>query len=340
MNTALAQAYQALLSDQPKLRIRDAAKQLNTSEAELLQTQEGVTRLRPEIAELLTAMPSLGKTMVLTRNEWCVHEKTGTWKAPQIGRHASLALGDIDLRMFLSGWKHVLAQSRQVGARTLHSIQFFDAQGQAVLKVYARDEDLSAYEALVQTYAAPELEPIVAQPKAEIAPPVQATVDVEALQEGWAKLQDTHAFHGLLRKHKVQRLDAFALCPNFANKVQVDMDAFLRAAAEAGLPIMVFVSNPSNIQIHTGPVQKILTMGDWVNVMDPGFNLHLNTQGITQIWRVRKPTVDGDVNSLELYAEDGSGIAMFFGARKEGRKELPEWRSLLDQFAPSPWSAA
>ena len=56
MNTSLAQAYQALLNDQPKLRIRDAARLLNSSEAELLQTQEGVTRLRPEIAELLKAL--------------------------------------------------------------------------------------------------------------------------------------------------------------------------------------------------------------------------------------------------------------------------------------------
>ena len=337
MNTALAQAYQALLSDQPKLRIRDAAKQLETSEAELLQTQEGVTRLRPEIAELLTAMPSLGETMVLTRNEFCVHEKTGTWKPPQIGRHASLALGDIDLRMFLGGWKHVLAQSRQAGARALHSIQFFDGQGGAIMKVYALDEDLGAYQALVGQYRAPELEPISAEPKPASKTTVQTTVDVSALSADWAKLQDTHAFYGLLRKHKVQRLDAFQACPDFAKKVQVDMDAFLRAAAELELPIMVFVSNPGNIQIHTGPVANILTMGDWVNVMDSTFNLHLNTQGIAHIWRVRKPTVDGDVNSMELYAEDGSTIAMLFGARKEGRKELAVWRGLLDRFAPCPW---
>ncbi|MFT5585524.1 MAG: putative hemin transport protein, partial [Cognaticolwellia sp.] len=322
-----------------KLRIRDAAKQLETSEAELLQTQEGVTRLRPEIEELLTAMPSLGKTMVLTRNEFCVHEKTGTWKPPQIGRHASLALGDIDLRMFLGSWKHVLAQSRLVGARALHSIQFFDAQGGAIMKVYAKDGDLGSYKTLVQQYSAPELEPIAAEPKPDKSPPVKATVDAQALSADWAKLQDTHAFYGLLRKHKVQRLDAFQACPDFAKKAQVDMDAFLRAAAEVELPIMVFVSNPGNIQIHSGPVKKILTMGDWVNVMDPTFNLHLNTQGIAEIWRVRKPTVDGDVNSLELYAEDGSTIAMLFGVRKEGRKELPAWRALLDQFVPCSWSS-
>lgn len=340
MNTSLAQAYQALLAEQPKLRIREAAKQLRCSEAELLQTQEGVTRLRPEIAELLKAMPSLGQTMVLTRNEFCVHEKTGTWKPPQIGRHASLALGDIDLRMFLGGWKHVLAQSRQAGARALHSIQFFNAHGEAILKVYAQDEDLGPYKSLVQSFSAPELEPIVAEPKSVPKPVVQAAVDVQALSADWAELKDTHDFYGLLRKYKVQRLLAFELCPTFAKKVEVDLEAFLRAAAELELPIMVFVSNPGNIQIHTGPVKKILKMGDWVNVMDPAFNLHLNTQGVSQIWRVRKPTSDGDVNSLEIYARDGSTIAMLFGARKEGKHELAAWRGLLARLAPCPWDAA
>lgn len=340
MNTSLAQAYAALLAEQPKLRIREAAQLLDTSEAELLETQDGVTRLRPQIAEILTAMPSLGQTMVLTRNAWCVHEKTGTWKPPQIGRHASLALGDIDLRMFLGSWKHVLAQSRQAGARALHSIQFFDAQGAAIMKVYAKEEDLGPYESLVQQYAAPELEPICAEPKPAPEPKVEASVDAQALAADWAKLQDTHAFYGLLRRHKVERIRAFELCPGFATKVPVDMDAFLRRAAELELPIMVFVSNPGNIQIHTGPVEKILTMGHWVNVMDPRFNLHLDTRGVAEIWRVRKPTADGDVNSLELYAQDGSTIAMFFGARKEGKHELAAWRGLLAELAPSPWDAA
>lgn len=338
MNSSLAQDYQSLVAQNPKLRIRDAARQLGASEAELLQTQPGVTRLRPEVAELLTRMPTLGKTMVLTRNEYCVHEKTAAWKPVQIGRHASLALGEIDLRMFLGRWVHVLAQTRQVRGRDLHSIQFFDAHGDAVCKVYAKDPDLSPYFVLRDEFAAPELAPIQAEPKAPLAPEAEIEVDAEKLQADWAKLKDTHAFFGLLRRHKVARLKAFSLCPDFAVRVQVDMEAFLKAAAESGLPIMVFVGNPGNIQIHTGPVNKILVMGDWVNVMDPAFNLHLNMQGVAEMWRVRKPTKDGDVNSLELYAADGSNVAMLFGERKEGRGERPAWRALLDGFAPCPWS--
>jgi hypothetical protein len=37
---------------------------------------------------------------------------------------------------------------------------------------------------------------------------------------------------------------------------------------------MCFVGNRGCIQIHTGPVKNIKIMGPWLNVMDPGFNLH------------------------------------------------------------------
>jgi hypothetical protein len=41
------------------------------------------------------------------------------------------------------------------------------------------------------------------------------------------------------------------------------------------MPVMIFVGNMGCIQIHGGPVEKIVPMGPWINVMDPRFNLHL-----------------------------------------------------------------
>ena len=53
-------------------------------------------------------------------------------------------------------------------------------------------------------------------------------------------------------------------------------------------------------------------------------------------WVVNKPTSDGWVTSLELYASTGDLIAQFFGERKEGRKELAQWRALLDELCTEP----
>ena len=47
------------------------------------------------------------------------------------------------------------------------------------------------------------------------------------------------------------------------------------------------------IQIHTGPVNRVLEARGWFNVLDPDFNLHINEADITRCWVVRKPTKDG-----------------------------------------------
>jgi putative hemin transport protein len=74
-------------------------------------------------------------------------------------------------------------------------------------------------------------------------------------------------------------------------------------------------------------------MGPWLNVLDPGFNLHLREDHIAQAWLVRKPTVDGLVCSLELFDAQGRNIAMMFGERKPGQAERCDWRTLLESLA-------
>jgi putative hemin transport protein len=106
----------------------------------------------------------------------------------------------------------------------------------------------------------------------------------------------------------------------------------LELAASAGTPLMVFVGNSGMLQIHSGPIQKVVTIGAWINVMDPRFNLHLRSDSVAQAWLVRKPTADGIVTSVELFNDNGEAIAMFFGERKPGNPELTAWRTLVDEL--------
>jgi putative hemin transport protein len=106
----------------------------------------------------------------------------------------------------------------------------------------------------------------------------------------------------------------------------------MEAASASGLPIMVFVGNPGMIQIHTGPVKRLVPTGPWFNVLDPMFNLHMREDAIASSWLVRKPSVDGTVTSLELFDKDGELIVSFFGKRKPGNPELQEWRSLAESL--------
>lgn len=92
---------------------------------------------------------------------------------------------------------------------------------------------------------------------------------------------------------------------------------------------MVFVGNHGNIQIHTGPVEKIVEIPGWINVMDPAFNLHLKLDDIVETWAVKKPGTDGVIHSLELYDATGELIVQFFGKRKPGVPELTEWTEFI-----------
>lgn len=330
----LAARRAAVLAAEPKLYPRDVAARLAISEAELLALDEGqgATRLRPDWMALLTALPGLGEVMALTRNADAVHEKTGTYGAPQGGPQVALFVGEaIDLRLFLTRW--AAAWAVETGGR--RSLQIFGADGTAVHKLYATAAtDRAAWDGLVARFAA-ALPPFraVPSPPAEAARP-DAEIDLAGLRQAWDALRDTHHFHALLTRLGVARLQAMRLAgPDRARAVPAaSLRAALEMAAVEALPIMVFVGNPGCIQIHTGAVTTLRATGPWFNVLDPGFSLHLRETAIAHAFVVRKPTDDGVVTALELFDADGGLIASLFGARKPGRPELAAWRALCDRL--------
>jgi putative hemin transport protein len=88
---------------------------------------------------------------------------------------------------------------------------------------------------------------------------------------------------------------------------------------------MFFVGNPGCIEIYTGPITNVKTLGEWVNVLDPAVNLHVDTAAIVSAWAVEKPSPDGPVSSLEFLDADGAVILQMFGKRKPGEPELEAW---------------
>ncbi|RVT92334.1 hemin-degrading factor [Rhodovarius crocodyli] len=330
----LRQRHAELAAGPRPPRAREAAKLLATTEAALLASGAlgDVTPLRPEWGALVGGFRALGRVMALTRNEHAVHERYGRFEDVSTGPGHILVLGpDIDLRMFPGRWAHAFALAGQ-----RRSIQIFGADGEAVFKLYAGEEtDRPAWARLVQEFAAmpdsaPPLAPVPAEP-----PAADGLVDAKALREDWLALKDTHDFFPLLRRHKASRRQAFRLAgEDLAMPLEPGAaSALLEAASVSGTPIMCFVGNRGNIQIHTGPVAKLLRTGPWFNVLDPDFNLHLNEAGIAEAWRVVKPTEDGAVTSIELLDETGEVIALFFGARKPGQPELQAWREIVGDVA-------
>lgn len=338
-------AWRTLQETTPGLRIRDCAAQLGVSEAELLATTVGdySTRLGGDWTELVKRLPELGRVMALTRNESCVLEHKGPFQKIDImgagARAMATVIGPIESRVFFSSWKFGFAVRQQTPRGLQQSLQFFDQSGTAVMKVFLQEEQGSkkgsnqeAFDKIIDDFRSADqgteiqVEKIV-EPPTKLIP----EVDAKALVADWSAMKDTHDFFGILRKHNVNRLDALYLAKDYAYQLKKEsLQTMLEKAAETKLPIMIFAGNRGNLQIHQGKVQTIRVMEQWLNVLDPDFNMHLRTDHIDTVWVVKKPTTDGVVTSLEAFDVHKNMIVQFFGLRKPGIPELTAWTELVD----------
>lgn len=331
------------------LRAKDAAQSIGLSEGAVMAAHTGaheqplqVQALQPQWFEILSALEPCGTLMALTRNEAVVHEKDGVYRGFSCeGQVALCNNDDIDLRIFFFQWHAGFAVTEPGhGGQTLRSLQFFNKQGVAVHKIYVRPStNLVAWDAVITRFADASVHAafVPAQPLKPV--PADATIDAAGLRQAWAAMQDTHDFFGMLKQFGCERQQSFRLTQGeFSEALHLDaVTPLLEQAAATALPIMVFVGSKGCIQIHSGPVQHVKPMvtpggADWINVLDPGFNLHLRRDLITAAWLVRKPTSDGIVTSVELFDATGDVVAMFFGVRKPGQLELSAWRDLAESL--------
>lgn len=343
MNTttlSLSERWDDLKKDYSNMRTRQAANKLGVSEAELLaSTCNGnkCVRLTESWKAIIEAIESLGHVMALTRNEAAVHEKKGTYQNFKLGDHVGLVLDDdIDLRIFLDHWHFGFAAEVDNPRRTLYSLQFFDRDGTAVHKVYLMNDDHEAYQQLVEQFSDPDQSPGIQVEPLPAPDPHRSGDEINqaAFLQSWSELKDTHDFHPMLKKFNVKRTRALRMAENEFT-YQVDPGCahkMLRLASGREVPIMVFVRSPGVIQIHSGSVNTIKMTGDWLNVLDPEFNLYLHKHLFDTAWVVQKPTEDGIITSLEIFDSEGDQIVTFFGQRKPGTPELDGWRAIAQEL--------
>ena len=132
-----------LKEQNPGKYARDIAGLMNIREAELAfaRVTHDAWRMRGDIREILAALESVGETKCICRNEYAVHEQVGAFTNQHLNGHAGLILNPraLDLRLFLNQWASVFHIKENTARGERQSIQFFDHQGDALLKVYATD---------------------------------------------------------------------------------------------------------------------------------------------------------------------------------------------------------
>jgi putative hemin transport protein len=322
-------------------RARDIAAELGLSEAQLVASacgaagSLGATRLEGDWADLLRRLPALGTFKTITRNEYAVIEVEGPYDQVSFEGKVGLSLGKLDMRIFLFDWTFGFVLDEETPRGPRRSLQFFNGAGIAIHKVYAvAGTDTAGLERLIGDFRAADQSPALAvrppRPAATVRP--DDAINVAGLRAAWASLQDTHDFFDLLKRFEVDRLQAMRLVGEpfvFASDTE-SLKRVLETSAGTGIPFMVFVGNPGMLQIHTGAVERVVEIPGWINVLDPTFNLHVRSDAIAHAYVVRKPSRDGTVTALELYAADGTLIAQLFGKRKPGIPESPQWREMLE----------
>ncbi|MFN4101559.1 MAG: hemin-degrading factor [Pararhodobacter sp.] len=327
-------ALRSARAENPKSRARDLAFQLGVSEAHLVAAMvdgKDVVRLDPALDGLFAGFAMLGPVLALTRNDSCVHERDGEYLDYHSGEHASMVLGpEIDLRMFPRHWVHAFA----VREGDKRSVQVFDAAGDAVHKVHLRPaSDVAAFDALVAALRVEDQSDVIeTTPRAPVEAAKSNPEKLDILRKEWAALTDTHQFLRLTSKLRMNRLGAYRIVGEpHAKLLQPEaLNEALRRAAAGQVPVMIFVGNMGCIQIHAGLIHRVEPMGPWMNVLDPGFNLHLRADHVAEVWLVNKPTRHGPAISIEAFDAQGGLILQMFGKRAP---EAEAWAALTEALA-------
>lgn len=354
----LAERWSALRAEQPKLQIRDAARTLGVSEAELLSTNlgKGVTRLQDgghAPREIMRRALDLGQVMALTRNENGVIETTGvasrlkeeehrlaTADAADAAEREARMLniaggylgGAIDLRFQFPRWRYAFAvQQPGRDGSVARSLQFFDAAGNAVHKLYLKnDAAIPVFDKLVADFRNADqdaaLHVVPAAPKPAARP--DAEIDVAEFRQAWEEMTDVHQFNRIVTEFKMTREQALRLGPaGMVTKVAPQaVRQLLAGAARDRVAIMAFLGNDGVTQIYSGKVDKVEEAGGWFNVLDPQFNLHLRDTALRSGYVVRR----AGILSVEFYDDRGDLVVTFFGVRERGKPQPKGWMDLAE----------
>ncbi|AEF99395.1 ChuX/HutX family heme-like substrate-binding protein [Methylomonas methanica] len=317
---ALQQAWENLQAERPQTRIREAASLLGVSEAELVASgcAGNAVQLDGPWPALLAEIGELGLLMGLTRNDEAVHEKIGLYDRSATAGDWLLLSGHGVNTALLTGLWHAgfaVCETTRIGER--RSLQFFDARGEAVYKLYLTEHaDQARYQRLVDAHR-------TAYPPPNLELPADSMLDaadtdtVSGMPEHWQRWFKSSFFTGNDTGIHTSRPIA----------VSVFAELMLQLA-DMQLPIQIIVRNQAAIQVHDGPIRNLMIGGPWLNVLDQDFNLHLNQTAIACLRSVNLPHRGHGLQGLQLLNARGQTIASLFGCDDPAGGN-PLWRDLL-----------
>ena len=244
--------WEKLQAEDKKIRIRDAAKKLETSEASLLSTEinDGVYFLNiSDYNTFLSEVLSLDKIMLLIRSDSVVHEKTIFSKDIQMrdNKVFNNKSNELILEFNPTLFKYIFSQNKLHAKRSLRSFQIFDIYGDAILKIYLKGKNEIEFDNIVERY------------KSEYNYELQEPINHKNLEP--------KSIIELNNSEKEFKCYDYDLNENILRKV-------LTSSSKEQIPIQIHAIGKGTIQYHKDLIKKIVDFGPWINIIDKTFNLH------------------------------------------------------------------
>lgn len=308
----LSQKWRKLRENDPKLRIRDAARELGVSEAELVALGNGDSsfQLQSRWDEILSSLKSAGQLMGLTRNEHAVHECYGSYEELTFCNEVCFVENDrFRVALFLSEWSFGFFVKESNRGEIRQSLQFFNQDGDAVHKIYmTSDSQGDPLEYLVRDFALSEQSPSITvgghQSTSRRRRP-GTLWSSDRINNGWA-IKGGH--HSIQQTHlELEELNSSARSLHPEN-----VDGLLHESAEKGFRLVVAVESPGALQIYDGPIQKIARTGPWINILDDTFNLHLRDARLPSLWLIAEQHPRHDRSPSLCWFDDKNQLSMQF----------------------------
>ncbi|MEZ5525825.1 MAG: ChuX/HutX family heme-like substrate-binding protein [Pseudomonadales bacterium] len=338
--------YELLCRQKPSLRAHDAARELNVSEAELVASRADDTSFhlldRPEA--ILKALEKVGEILLVTRNEAAVLEKRGHLRNLSFNTQNGLLTGQnsgtgIDLRLLLNNWRYGFLVIDEANVGRSQSLQFFDASGQVVQKVYlTQNSNEIAFAKLVSQFISPNqptfLDIVSEKPRNPSMP--EQSVQWHKVRESWQEMQSSYDFFQLLIGSQVTRQQAY---DNVGRDLAYEivpsaLEDLCQLASKTGLTLTFAVSNKGSMQFHCAAVGKIREHGGWLNILGEDVNLHINSRCLAQGWVVRKPNQGNPVTSVEFFDHDDQLVLQISAEQCVATPESTQWQNLVAQLQP------
>lgn len=291
---------------------------------------DAVVFLKGDWVALLDEVKTLGDVSVLTGNEAVMHLSTGNFERFKGSDGGGLVTSKgIDLRLFMSRWAYGAAILPASGS--VPGFIFFNSAGTPVHRILLTESSHSdAFDVILARYKGET-------PKLSLSPVARETVESPseetraALLNGWRKMQDTHEFSGLLRAHKISRMDALHAAEGEFT-AQLDPASYgtlFEQLVDGEVSIMFFALNDGCVQISTGVINEINRTRGTLQLVEDDSRTLISLSQVKQAWRVSKPTERGLIHSLELYDETGEPVAYLFGSEKGDSTSIVKWKELL-----------